>query len=120
MAISQLYNPKLSVRNIYLRNCKILSSQSCIAITESFPNITIQLAYMPGKCNQADSLTKFCQDPIKIINSLRYLQGPAFLTEENFEDKISTFYEVKGKNFKYTTLLDEKQNLLTMQKELEE
>ena len=97
----------------------ILSSQSCMAITESFPNITIQLAYMPGKFNQADSLTKFCQDPIKTINSLSYRQGPAFLTEKNFEDKINTFYEVKGKNFKYMPLLDEKHNILTMQKELE-
>ena len=98
----------------------IFSSQSCIAITESFPNINIQLAYMPGKFIRADSLTKFCQDPIKIIKSLSYCQGPAFLTEENLEDKISTLYEVKGKNFKHTPLLDEKKNLLTMQKELED
>ena len=98
MAIAQLYNPKLSVRNIYSRNCMILLSQSCIAITESFPNIDIKLAYLPGKFNQADSLTKFCQDPIKVINPLSYRQGPPFLIEDNFEEKISTFYEVRTKN----------------------
>ena len=84
LAVAQIFNPKLSVQRIYLRNCMILAKQECIAITESFPNIENKLAYLPGKLNQADSLTKFCQDPIKVINSVSYQQGPAFLTEENF------------------------------------
>ena len=75
----------------------ILASQECISITESFPNIEIKLAYLPGTLNMADSLTKFCPDPIKVINSINYRQGPEMLLEKDFENKIKIFYEVKEK-----------------------
>ena len=97
LAVAQLFNPKLSIKKIYLRNCMILASQECISITESFPNIEIKLAFLPGTLNMADSLTKFCPDPIKVINSINYRQGPGILTEKDFESKITIFYEVKGK-----------------------
>ena len=119
LAVAQLFNPRLSIRMIYLRNCMILASQECIYISQSFPNIEIKLAYLPGKLNLEDSLTKFCQDPIKVIISVSYRQGPTLLTEGDFEKRIKIFYEVKDKNFKYTPLF-EKKDLLTIQKELDD
>ena len=88
IAVGQLFNPKLSIRKIYLRNCMIMTTQECISITESFPNIEIKLAYLKGSLNMADSLTKFCQDPIKVINSENYRQGLKLLTDDVFESKI--------------------------------
>ena len=94
----------------------IIATQECISITESFPNIEIKLAYLKGSLNMADSLTKFCQDPIKIINSEYNRQGPNLLTEDNFESKIKIFYEVKDKNCKYTPLLEEKKRCINHSK----
>ena len=98
----------------------IIATQECISITESFPNIEIKLAYLKGSLNMADSLTKFNQDPIKIINSENFRQGPNILTEGDFESKIKIFYEVKEKNFKYTPFLNEEKDLLTIQQELDD
>ena len=97
----------------------ILASQECISITETFPNIEIKLAFLPGILNMADSLTKFCQDPIRVINSANYRQGPKILTERDFENRIKIFYEVKEKRFKYTPLINEKEDLISLQKKLD-
>ena len=49
---------------------------------------------MPGTSNVADSLTKFVKEPLNVVNSAAYREGPALLTSGNILAGVQTFLEV--------------------------
>ena len=59
---------------------------------------------MPGTSNVADSLTKFVKEPLNVVNSTTYREGPALLTLGNILAGVQTFLEVSKGDFVYTPI----------------
>jgi hypothetical protein len=62
-------------------------------ISIQFPNASILIGHLPGVDNPSDSLMKLYKDPVSVINSILYREGPAqFRSLERLsEDTVATY-----------------------------
>ena len=72
LAVTQMFNPKVNIKKIYLRDAMIECREACLSICENFPDITIKFGSVKGTDNSVDCLTKFMPNPVSIINHKFY------------------------------------------------
>jgi hypothetical protein len=92
ICVATLFNPKIVMKNVLLKTAIMAVKDKCQEIIRLFPNATIQLAWMDGKLNAADSTSKLMFENIEIMNSKLYRNGPGNLHYESEERVV--FYRI--------------------------
>ena len=86
-----MLNPILDLKNMLINNAIQGFKEATSRISTQFPNATITVGHVAGTENPADGMTKLFKDPIAIINSRIYREGPPKFgnLESLREDKVA-------------------------------
>ena len=71
-----MLNPVLDLKNMLINNAVQAFKEGVSRISVQFPNANIMVGHLSGTDNPADGMTKLFKDPIAIINSRLYREGP--------------------------------------------
>jgi hypothetical protein len=71
-----MLNPKIELKSMLLCNAVESFKEEVQRISIQFPNASILIGHLPGVDNPSDSLTKLYKDPVSVINSILYREGP--------------------------------------------
>ena len=74
-----LFNPEIDIRNVLIKGAINSTKQRMKEILELLPRAVIHLTWLPGEKNSADKASKLHSNPVKILNSDQYRQGPKVL-----------------------------------------
>ena len=80
------------MKNVLLKTAIIAVKDKCQDIIRMFPKDTIQLCWMDGKLNAADSTSKLMFENVEIMNSKLYRNGPGNLHYDSEERVV--FYRI--------------------------
>ena len=72
-----MLNPVLDLKNMLINNAIQSFKEGVSRISVQFPNANIMVGHLSGAENPADRMTKLFKDPIAIINSKLYREGPS-------------------------------------------
>jgi hypothetical protein len=92
ICVATLFNPRIVMKNVLPKTAIMAVKDKCQDIIRLFPKATIQLAWMDGKLNAADSTSKLMFENVVIINSKLYQNGPGNLHYDNEERVV--FYRI--------------------------
>ena len=89
-----MLNPAIELKSMLLCNAVESFKEEVQRISIQFPNASILIGHLPGVDNPSDSLTKLYKDPVDVINSILYREGPEqFRSIERLsEDTVATYH----------------------------
>ena len=71
-----MLNPIIELKNTLFQNCVNSFKERIMTINAQFSNVRISIGYVSTDQNPADTVTKMLVDPVPIMNSKLYREGP--------------------------------------------
>ena len=71
-----MLNPIIELKNTLFQNCVNSFKEKIMTITAQFPKARISIGYVSSAENAADTVTKVLLDPVPVINSKLFREGP--------------------------------------------
>ena len=71
-----MLNPIIELKNTLFQNCVNSFKDRIMSINAQFPNARITIGFVPTDQNAADTVTKILLDPVQVVNSKLYREGP--------------------------------------------